>query len=132
MKLILAGFTKRKIGKVAVYGLEGEIQERHATDNPGADWFGYSDVITRLIKGSGEEYSIPWGLMPLQDAVDVAVSLIKITIAVSRWTYGVIRPDTSARRRARPLTPHGHHQGHWFPPFLAWVCVESAAHCAKS
>jgi hypothetical protein len=80
----------------------------------GAAWRGQTDVVARLIKGADldllaryaaedglvaehaalaaqlakMEYTIPWGLLNLQDAVDLAALLIRTTIDVQRLTHG--------------------------------------------
>jgi hypothetical protein len=82
----------------------------------GANWLGQTDVVTRIIKGwdprifnapfvsesiqqkgqpeiekqlNGLEYSINWGAMPLQDAVDFSVLVIQTTSAIQRFSDGV-------------------------------------------
>jgi hypothetical protein len=80
--------------------------------NFGVDWFGLTDAITRLIKGAdpqlaqplAEKYAITqdeaWRLlsqyeypivfegMPLQDAIDLAVYLVQMTIGRYRFVVG--------------------------------------------
>ncbi len=82
----------------------------------GANWIGQTDVVTRIIKGwdprifnisfvnevikqkgqqevekqlNGLEYSINWGAMPLQDAIDFTVLVIQTTSAIQRFSDGV-------------------------------------------
>jgi len=83
----------------------------------GAAWRGQTDAIRRLIKGidldllhsfaledghvsemealkgeiQGLEYSIPFHLMNLQDAIDFAVFAIRTTIDAQRLSYGTLR-----------------------------------------
>lgn len=83
----------------------------------GADWIGQTDVITRIIKGydgridriafineaigrighedafaqlNNLEYSIQWGTMTLQDAVDFCALMIETTSAIQRFSDGII------------------------------------------
>lgn len=82
----------------------------------GANWIGQTDVVTRIVKGwdprifnvalVGEaikqkgqpevekqlnnlEYSINWGAMPLQDAIDFSVLIIETTSAIQRFSDGI-------------------------------------------
>jgi hypothetical protein len=83
-------------------------------DRPGFTWRGQTDVITRLIKGFdpslgaapslqklsdadkqelskdiGEfEYYIPFNYLPLQDGIDLALSLVQTTVDVQRFSFG--------------------------------------------
>ncbi|OGN29936.1 MAG: hypothetical protein A3A33_01270 [Candidatus Yanofskybacteria bacterium RIFCSPLOWO2_01_FULL_49_25] len=82
----------------------------------GANWIGQTDVVSRIVKGwdprilnlpviataskqqgqqeiekqlNGLEYSINWGAMPLQDAVDFTVLAIETTSAIQRFSDGI-------------------------------------------
>lgn len=82
----------------------------------GANWIGQTDVVTRIVKGwdprifntpfvgesiqqrsqqeiekqlNGLEYSINWGAMPLQDAIDFSVLVIQTTSAIQRFSDGI-------------------------------------------
>jgi len=82
----------------------------------GANWIGQTDVVSRIVKGwdgrilnapfvqeaikqknqeeiekelNGLEYSINWGAMPLQDAIDFSVLVIQTTIAIQRFSDGI-------------------------------------------
>jgi len=83
----------------------------------GVDWEGQGDVICRILKGydsrisnisfvqdavkkNGElntikqlgnlQYSIQWGAMPLQDAVDFCKLMIETTSAIQRFSDGIV------------------------------------------
>jgi hypothetical protein len=82
----------------------------------GANWIGQTDVVSRIIKGwdprlfniplmvevlrtktqeevekqlNGLEYSINWGTMTLQDAVDFSVLAVQTTSAIQRFSDGI-------------------------------------------
>ena len=82
----------------------------------GANWIGQSDVVSRIIKGwdvrmlnipfvnqavqhlgqqgienqlNGLEYSINWGTMSLQDAIDFSILAIQTTSAIQRFSDGI-------------------------------------------
>lgn len=86
------------------------------TNNPTARWIGQHDVVGRIIKGydigmlnlpfvqtanqtgvgnaaaqlNGLEYIINCGTMTIQDAIDFAVEMIKITTTIQKFTAGTI------------------------------------------
>jgi len=91
------------------------IAKRYTTELGGALWQGQIDVVGRLIKGidptllsncrrsiidfrafksrtaiDGLEYMLNLRLMNIQDAIDLAVLLIRTTIEVQRLTNGVV------------------------------------------
>lgn len=82
----------------------------------GANWLGQTDVVTRIVKGwdprihnltfakearesrgiaevekqlNGLEYSINWGAMPIQDAIDFSTLIIQTTEAIQRFSDGI-------------------------------------------
>ena len=97
--------------------------------NLGVDWFGLTDAITRLIKGAdrrlGEvlaerlqtsfdeawqllaqfEYPIAFEGMPLQDAIDLAVYLVEMTIG--RYRFAVGAPLCGGEVDVAVITPRG-------------------------
>jgi len=97
--------------------------------NLGFDWFGLTDAITRLIKGAdprlGEvlaqrletspeetwellaqyEYRIAFEGMPLQDAIDLAVYLVEMTIG--RYRFAVGAPLCGGEVDTAVITPRG-------------------------
>ena len=94
----------------------GAAVRHFTTESGGAIWRGQTDVVTRLIKGfdptlgqrvsndtaltyalqslqpsmEGMEYVINLRFMNLQDAIDLAVLLIRTTIDVQRLTNGLV------------------------------------------
>ena len=90
----------------------------YGTTSPGVLWRGQTDVILRLIKGfdpsmrdlldsnllqcldkdtkekvvakiGGMEYTIPFKGFMLQDAIDLALSLVQTTVDMQRFSFGV-------------------------------------------
>ena len=83
------------------------------TNNPGPWWIGQTDVVARIINGydpralnlafvqaanqagaastqlNGLLYAVYYNTMTLQDAIDFAVGMIKITITIQRFTAGI-------------------------------------------
>lgn len=111
-----------------------EIQVRrpdkeNGEPNFGVDWFGLTDAITRLIKGvdprlapvfAGRlqispdeawqslaqfEYPIAFEGMPLQDAIDLAVYLVEMTIG--RYRFAVGAPLCGGEVDVAVITPRG-------------------------
>jgi hypothetical protein len=97
--------------------------------NLGVDWFGMTDAITRLIKGADQrlsavlaqrlqtspeeawqllgqfEYPIAFEGMPLQDAIDLAVYLVEMTIG--RYRFAVGAPLCGGEVDVAVITPRG-------------------------
>lgn len=95
----------------------------------GVDWFGLTDAITRLIKGADQrlvhvlasrlqipeeeswrflsqfEYPIAFEGMPLQDAIDLAVYLVEMTIG--RYRFAVGAPLCGGEVDVAVITPRG-------------------------
>lgn len=95
----------------------------------GVDWFGLTDAITRLIKGADPrlravlaerlqisleeawqllaqfEYPITFEGMPLQDAIDLAVYLVEMTIG--RYRFAVGAPLCGGEVDVAVITPRG-------------------------
>jgi len=95
----------------------------------GVDWFGLTDAITRLIKGADLrlgaalskrlqisqeevwqwlapfEYPIAFEGMPLQDAIDLAVYLVEMTIG--RYRFAVGAPVCGGEVDVAVITPRG-------------------------
>jgi len=97
--------------------------------NLGVDWFGLTDAITRLVKGADPrlgavlaerlqisaeeswqllaqfEYPIAFEGMPLQDAIDLAVYLVEMTIG--RYRFAVGAPVCGGEVDVAVITPRG-------------------------
>ena len=95
----------------------------------GVDWFGLTDAITRIIKGADPrmgaalaerlqisveeawqwlgqfEYPIAFEGMPLQDAIDLAVYLVEMTIG--RYRFAVGAPVCGGEVDVAVITPRG-------------------------
>jgi len=104
-----------RVGTVFECRIPGGVTSLRDTNNPGANWSGQTDVVSRIILGwdprlgtlpaiqqmvqqlgpaagnplQGLEYVINWHTMTLQDAVDFAMSMIQITITIQRFTDGI-------------------------------------------
>jgi hypothetical protein len=114
---IVAGYDPgSRVGKLFSIEIPSTVEpttEVRSTNNPGPWWMGQIDVIARIVRGFdpkvfelqfvkdanrvgnagttqlvGMEYIIFWSLMTLQDAVDFAVDLIRVTITVQRFIAG--------------------------------------------
>jgi 20S proteasome alpha/beta subunit len=116
LELYVAGYSGA-IGETWQISIPGPtIAKRYTTELGGALWQGQIDVVGRLIKGidptlvsriagdpslisalsslepaiDGLEYMLNLRLMNIQDAIDLAVLLIRTTIEVQRLTNGVV------------------------------------------
>lgn len=91
----------------------GEITKKRGFNEHGSTWVGQGDAVSRLILGydnrmlnlpiyqkmknqkelitqlHGLEYNIQWGLMTLQDAVNLATFLIKSTSMIQKYADGI-------------------------------------------
>lgn len=115
VNLLVSGFNKN--GSFETYELRcpGKIDKKRGNNEYGSTWVGQGDVVSRMILGydgkmlstpifqkilsttpqeeltkqlQGIEYNIPWALLTLQDAVDLAVFLIKSTEIIQRYADG--------------------------------------------
>ncbi len=107
------------VGKVYECWVPGEKEWLiQSTDRPGANWRGMEDAISRLVKGYDRrlrqlpgftpeleqelkkgplDYLTYFGSMPLQDAIDYVIFLIRTTIEMQRFSDGIlIEPGESA------------------------------------
>lgn len=94
----------------------GSVVKKRGADEYGGTWIGQGDVVSRMILGydgkmlnipifqkilsthsqqdvlrqlQGIEYNIPWPLLTMQDAVELAVFLIKSTSIIQRYADGI-------------------------------------------
>jgi hypothetical protein len=107
----LAGYGSQQRGEVFFCGFPGDPVRKpvaSASEDPGMVWQGQRDIVTRLIKGFDPrldtstltthvksqlkdlEYTIYFARMVLQDAVDLAILLIRTTIETQRFTDGTL------------------------------------------
>ena len=120
--VMLAGYDHAGIGKlisIEFPSLRKQV-EVFTTRKTGASWHGETDVISRLIKGwdprvvqlnaiqgLGEgprflanfqlnllQYNIPFDAMMMQDGVDFALALVRITSDMQRFAHGTIGNST--------------------------------------
>ncbi len=112
LQFLVGGYDPQaRVGTVFQCNVPGGVSPLRDTNGAGASWLGQSDVVSRIIKGwdprllglpafqqngqavaqqlVGLEYVVQWHTMTLQDAVDFAKSMIRITIAVQRFADGV-------------------------------------------
>jgi hypothetical protein len=106
----VAGYDSRSIvGELWQVLIPGpNIQKQRDSNSPGASWNGQTDAVLRLIKGfdpriaqlpnfttalapqlGNLEYATPFEAMPLQDGVDYAIFLIRTTIDMQRFQFGI-------------------------------------------
>lgn len=113
LQFLIGGYDPQaRVGTIFQCGIPGGVSPLRDTNNPGTNWIGQIDVVSRIISGwdprilniapfqqtgqavrqqlAGLEYVINWHTMTLQDAVDFARSMIQITIAIQRFTDGII------------------------------------------
>jgi 20S proteasome alpha/beta subunit len=115
---IFAGYDKSGIGRIVESSFPGKRTptdlSQNTHDQQGLVWRGQTDVIVRLIKGYDPalgsaaalqklsdpdkqelvkdigqfEYYIPYNYLPLQDGIDLALSLVQTTVDVQRFSFG--------------------------------------------
>lgn len=100
LKIIGYGEKDRSVQVVLLDGLANP-KPMHSTANPGLDWFGFTDVATRLVKGvpavtfvgtepaAATEYVIPVQLMSLADALDLAETFIRTTATFGKFVRAI-------------------------------------------
>lgn len=114
INLIVAGIDDDKIGRAFTVNVPDEPINERDTQQCGALWVGQTDVMTRIIKGYAPEienlnivkqalthnrveveaelrqleYTINWGTITLQDAVDFCVLMTRTTESVQRFSDG--------------------------------------------
>ncbi|MBO7719273.1 MAG: hypothetical protein J6S29_03870 [Methanosphaera sp.] len=112
--ILVSGYNND--GTTQTYELRcpGEITLERDIEEYGSTWVGQGDIVSRMILGydskmlnmpifqrmsnqnkellnqlHGLEYNIQWGLMTLQDAINLAVFLIKSTQMIQRYADGI-------------------------------------------
>lgn len=102
---------------VKVVGLDGlaDPQPLHSTVETGVDWFGFVDIVSRLVKGQTAisvegldpappiEYLIPTQLMSLSDALSLAETLVQTTTVFGRFVHAVIPPGQAPEPVSIPV-----------------------------
>jgi len=114
----IAGYDARRTGRLIQVEFPNARQPNtvFTTQRAGAQWGGNTDVITRLILGfdgrmgelpmftalsvdqtiilrnqlTGLQYNIPFDALTLQDGIDLALSLVRITVEMQRFADGTI------------------------------------------
>jgi hypothetical protein len=115
---IFVGYDKGGVGRIVESTFPGKRTptdlSQNTHDQQGLVWRGQTDVIVRLIKGYDPalgaaaslqklpdpdkqelvkdigqfEYYIPYNYLPLQDGIDLALSLVQTTVDVQRFSFG--------------------------------------------
>ena len=112
---MMIGYDKAGLGKLLQFELPSNRtpQTMHDTINTGLEWAGHTHVISRLLLGvndsmreipelqltpaqqklysrkiAGQEYYIPYQSLMLQDGIDLALSLVRITVEIERFAFG--------------------------------------------
>lgn len=100
LRLIGYSQEQRAVRVVNLPGLKDPV-EMHSTALPGIDWFGFVDIATRLIKGTSTvvvdgattgdeiEFLVPVPMMSLDDALDLAETLVETTVTFGKFVKGV-------------------------------------------
>lgn len=111
MPLRVVGYSKRDRA-VNVFQLRGLQVDRktHSTFQPGVDWFGFTDIATRLVHGNTNlakefgidpgqpiEYRIPTLVMSINDAIDLAEMLVHTTATFGKFVQAFGPPGEEAR-----------------------------------
>ncbi|RAP52523.1 MAG: hypothetical protein BZ138_02995 [Methanosphaera sp. rholeuAM270] len=115
VNLLVSGYNADGTSETYEINSPGKRIIKRANNEFGCTWIGQGDVVSRLILGydsnlfkiqtikslnkksidelhsqvHGLEYYIQWSLLTLQDAVDLAVFLIKTTSFLQRYTDGI-------------------------------------------
>ena len=111
LQFFVGGYDQAaRVGQLFQCNVPGGALLARDTNNPGAQWIGQVDVVSRIIKGwdprimtlgfvqqAGQaaqqlaslEYLINWPAITLQDAIDFAVAMIQITTSIQRFTSGI-------------------------------------------
>jgi Proteasome subunit len=116
---LIAGYDSNGKGKllsVEFPATKTPLESSNTSDKQGAQWRGDTDTIVRLVKGydprigtlaawndipsaqkdaiakqeNSLEYNIPWNALMLQDGVDFATSLVKMTVTFQRFSFGTV------------------------------------------
>lgn len=102
----LVGVRKDKsVGVLHLDGLTSSDEGAHSTSDPGLQWFGAGDVVSRVVLGQsaiqpatgesvGGEYHIPTLLMSLGDATALAEQLVAVTATVAQYVIGISHMGT--------------------------------------
>lgn len=113
ISFLVGGYeAQSRVGTIFECSIPGTVVQRIDTDHPSTYWVGQWDVVARIVRGwdprlvslpslqqvgpnlqqelVGLEYLINWHTMTLQDSVDFARSMIEITIAIQRFTDGLL------------------------------------------
>ncbi|OED30825.1 hypothetical protein [Methanosphaera sp. WGK6] len=115
INLLVSGFNKNGLSETYELCIPGKVILKRKTNDFGCVWIGQGDLVARMIIGydkkimntpifqkvlattpqdelikqlRGVEYTIPWPLLTLQDAIDLAVFLIKSTEMIQRFADG--------------------------------------------
>ena len=112
---MMIGYDKAGLGKLLQFEFPSNRtpQTTHDTTHTGLEWGGHTHVISRLLLGlndsmreipelkltpeqqklysgkiAGQEYYIPYQYFMLQDGIDLALSLVRITVEIERFSFG--------------------------------------------
>jgi hypothetical protein len=132
LNFTVSGYTAQsRTGEVYPFTIPSANPPQHparTSDNPGPYWIGTTDVVARIVNGydfralelpfvqaanqnnnagttalNGLGYVIPWPGMTLQDAIDFAVEMIRVTIIVQRFTAGTVNQMGSTLNVGGPI-----------------------------
>jgi hypothetical protein len=114
IKLIGYSDADRAVKVVMLDGLANP-SALHSTVETGVDWFGFVDIVSRLVKGQPAitvegiepappiEYLIPTQLMSLADALALAETLVQTTTVFGRFVHAVIPPGRAPEPISIPV-----------------------------
>jgi len=116
---LIGGYNSHGDGKLLVLEfptIREPKEVKNTKTTQGAQWTGDTETIMRLVKGTdpkmglwpiwntltdnqktevgkdfdGLEYAIPWNTLMLQDGVDFALSMVRVTVTFQRFSYGTV------------------------------------------
>lgn len=114
VKLIGYSDLDKAVKVVMLDGL-ADPKALHSTRETGIDWFGFVDIVSRLVKGQTAigikgldpsppiEYLIPTQLMSLADALALAETLVQTTTVFGRFVHAVIPPGQAPEPISIPV-----------------------------
>lgn len=120
VNILLSGYNSDGTTEIYEMRIPGNVELKRRANDYGCTWIGQGDAVARLILGydnrmmvnpffqqlfskvsqnelignlQAMEYNIPWNVMPLQDAIDIAVFLIKTTATIQKFSCGIRGDD---------------------------------------
>ena len=130
VNIMVSGYNENNETEVYEMRIPGSIELKRGPNDYGCTWIGQGDVVARLVLGydgrmlntpifqeilqthsqeeligqiRNVEYNVSWNLLPLQDAIDMAVFLIKTTETMQKFSCGIIGENTEIPAVGGPI-----------------------------